>query len=47
LKRLPIHANVRGKAGRADTMTIPKRPLGRTGYEATIMGLGGEGVLRT
>jgi aryl-alcohol dehydrogenase-like predicted oxidoreductase len=28
-------------------MTIPKRTLGRTGYEATIMGLGGEGILRT
>ena len=24
-----------------------KRPLGRTGFQATIMGLGGEGVLRT
>ena len=28
-------------------MTIPRRTLGRTGYEATIMGLGGEGTLRT
>ncbi len=28
-------------------MTIPQRPLGRTGYNATILGLGGEGVLRT
>jgi aryl-alcohol dehydrogenase-like predicted oxidoreductase len=28
-------------------MTIPKRILGGTGYEATIMGLGGEGILRT
>jgi aryl-alcohol dehydrogenase-like predicted oxidoreductase len=28
-------------------MAIPKRTLGRTGYEATILGLGGEGVLRT
>ena len=28
-------------------MTIAKRSLGRTGYEATIMGLGGEGILRT
>ncbi len=26
---------------------IPKRPLGRTGEEVTIFGLGGEGVLRT
>ncbi len=26
---------------------IPKRPLGRTGVEVTILGLGGEGVLRT
>jgi predicted aldo/keto reductase-like oxidoreductase len=28
-------------------MGLPKRSLGRTGDEATIMGLGGEGVLRT
>ncbi len=28
-------------------MTIPTRPLGRTGHQATILGLGGEGVLRT
>ena len=28
-------------------MTIPKRVLGKTGVEVTIMGLGGEGVLRT
>jgi aryl-alcohol dehydrogenase-like predicted oxidoreductase len=28
-------------------MTVPKRTLGHTGYEATIIGLGGEGVLRT
>jgi predicted aldo/keto reductase-like oxidoreductase len=28
-------------------MTIPKRVLGRTGREVTILGLGGEGVLRT
>lgn len=28
-------------------MPIPKRSLGRTGFEATIMGLGGEGILRT
>jgi len=26
---------------------IPRRPLGRTGVEVTILGLGGEGVLRT
>jgi len=26
---------------------IPKRTLGKTGIEVTIMGLGGEGVLRT
>src|SRR5205823_4972465 len=26
---------------------IPKRPLGRTGREVSIFGLGGEGVLRT
>jgi aryl-alcohol dehydrogenase-like predicted oxidoreductase len=28
-------------------MDIKKRPLGKTGFEATIMGLGGEGVLRS
>jgi len=28
-------------------MAIPKRPLGRSGQEVTILGLGGEGVLRT
>ncbi|MCX5893875.1 MAG: aldo/keto reductase [Deltaproteobacteria bacterium] len=28
-------------------MPIPTRPLGRTGHQATILGLGGEGVLRT
>jgi aryl-alcohol dehydrogenase-like predicted oxidoreductase len=28
-------------------MTIPQRPLGRTGYHATVLGLGGEGILRT
>ena len=27
--------------------TIPKRPLGKTGVEVTILGLGGEGILRT
>ncbi|MBI3009897.1 MAG: aldo/keto reductase, partial [Candidatus Omnitrophica bacterium] len=26
---------------------IPKRPLGKTGVPVTIVGLGGEGVLRT
>jgi aryl-alcohol dehydrogenase-like predicted oxidoreductase len=26
---------------------IPTRPLGRTGHQATLFGLGGEGVLRT
>src|SRR5215207_11476305 len=26
---------------------LPRRPLGRTGNEATLFGLGGEGVLRT
>ncbi len=30
-----------------DRTEIPKRPLGRTGQEVTIFGLGGEGVLRT
>jgi len=28
-------------------MTIPKRTLGKTGVDVTILGLGGEGVLRT
>ena len=28
-------------------MTMPRRALGRTGEEVTILGLGGEGVLRT
>ncbi len=28
-------------------MTLPLRPLGKTGHQATILGLGGEGVLRT
>jgi aryl-alcohol dehydrogenase-like predicted oxidoreductase len=27
--------------------TLPCRPLGRTGFDATLFGLGGEGVLRT
>ena len=29
------------------TMEIPKRTLGRTGVEVTVLGLGGEGILRT
>src|SRR5512134_106637 len=28
-------------------MTIPRRILGRTGEQVTILGLGGEGILRT
>jgi hypothetical protein len=28
-------------------MRIPQRKLGKTGTNVTIMGLGGEGVLRT
>jgi aryl-alcohol dehydrogenase-like predicted oxidoreductase len=28
-------------------MDIPQRPLGRTGHNATVLGLGGEGILRT
>jgi aryl-alcohol dehydrogenase-like predicted oxidoreductase len=28
-------------------MALPLRPLGRTGHNATLVGLGGEGVLRT
>ena len=30
-----------------DSMDIPKRKLGKTGAEVTILGLGGEGILRT
>ncbi len=28
-------------------IALPRRPLGRTGFQATLFGLGGEGVLRT
>jgi aryl-alcohol dehydrogenase-like predicted oxidoreductase len=28
-------------------MALPQRTLGRTGHDATVLGLGGEGVLRT
>jgi len=28
-------------------MSLPQRPLGRTGHQATLLGLGGEGILRT
>jgi hypothetical protein len=28
-------------------MDIPRRKLGKTGVDVTILGLGGEGVLRT
>ena len=31
----------------ADAMTIPQTTLGSTGRTVTILGLGGEGVLRT
>jgi predicted aldo/keto reductase-like oxidoreductase len=31
----------------ANAAPIPRRALGRTGFEATLFGLGGEGVLRT
>jgi predicted aldo/keto reductase-like oxidoreductase len=31
----------------SDRLEIPRRPLGRTGEEVTVFGLGGEGVLRT
>lgn len=30
-----------------ETNTFPKRPLGKTGEQITILGLGGEGLLRT
>lgn len=30
-----------------DISPIPKRPLGKTGHDATLFALGGEGVLRT
>jgi len=29
------------------SIPLPQRPLGRTGHQATLFGLGGEGVLRT
>jgi len=29
------------------SLVLPKRPLGNTGFHATIFGLGGEGILRT
>src|SRR5215212_5611984 len=32
---------------RGNHQPLPRRPLGRTGHEATLFGLGGEGVLRT
>jgi predicted aldo/keto reductase-like oxidoreductase len=35
------------RAGIDDDAPLPCRPLGRTGHEATLFGLGGEGVLRT
>lgn len=31
----------------ADQHVLPKRPLGKTGEEISILGLGGEGILRT
>ena len=37
----------RGRPGGAPTGVIPLRPLGRTGRDVTVFGLGGEGVLRT
>ena len=30
-----------------NSMPLPMRPLGRTGHQVTLFGLGGEGVLRT
>jgi predicted aldo/keto reductase-like oxidoreductase len=33
--------------GHADEAPLPRRMLGRTGHEATLFSLGGEGVLRT
>jgi aryl-alcohol dehydrogenase-like predicted oxidoreductase len=33
--------------GEEPVMEIPKRKLGKTGAEVTVLGLGGEGVLRT
>ncbi len=32
---------------RAEKDILPKRPLGKTGVEISILGLGGEGILRT
>jgi aryl-alcohol dehydrogenase-like predicted oxidoreductase len=34
-------------AGNTAEHPLPRRPLGRTGHEATLFSLGGEGVLRT
>jgi predicted aldo/keto reductase-like oxidoreductase len=31
----------------SEESSLPKRSLGRTGEQVTILGLGGEGVLRT
>ncbi len=36
-----------GVAPVKDESALPRRPLGKTGVEITILGLGGEGVLRT
>jgi aryl-alcohol dehydrogenase-like predicted oxidoreductase len=31
----------------AERGTLPKRPLGKTGEEVSVLGLGGEGLLRS
>lgn len=35
------------RLAQADPVALPTRPLGKTGVSVTILGLGGEGVLRT
>ncbi len=43
---MSINLDAKSNAG-PPAPAIPRRPLGRTGHEATIFALGGEGVLRT
>ncbi len=37
----------RKQSSKGGSMSLPQRPLGRTGHQATLLGLGGEGILRT
>src|SRR5512139_3884025 len=46
--RLPAFSGYRTMPGeRAMLSELPKRKLGNTGIEVTVLGLGGEGILRT